>query len=427
MKMKRLDMRKKEQFLSKAQLHFLLLNVGHFLDHLVMLVFATVAALVLSIEWGMSYAELIAYATPSFVAFGIFSLPAGWLADRWSREGMMVVYFLGVGVSSIACGFADGPLAMAAALFAVGMFAAIYHPVGLTLVVDGAKRTGMALAFNGIWGNLGVGGAALLTGILIDTMGWRSAFLWPGIVSIALGFAYLALMWPEVVELPRTRRAATRADGGRPQPKRYLPEADRDIYMRITLIVLFTAGVSALVFQSVTFALPKIFEERLTGIADTATMIGWMTFIVAGLASLAQIVVGHLLDSAGPRTMFLVVSGLQCVCFMLMPGLDGVWALIVALFFVMGSFGQLPISDYIIGKTATPELRASIYGARFVLTFTVLAAALPLIGWIHANWGFDMLFRLLAVTSASVFVVASLLPHRVPEPATAPPPAAPAE
>jgi len=405
---------------TKAKLHFLLLNLGHFLDHLVMLVFATVAALVLRFDWGIPYSELIAYATPGFVAFGIFSLPAGWLADRWSREGMMAIFFLGIGVFSIACAFARTPIEMAIGLFFVGMFAAIYHPVGLTLVVEGAKRTGMALALNGIWGNLGVGGAALLTGLMIDSAGWRSAFFWPGIISLVLGAAYIMLMWPEIVHLPKQKRAAARAAPTTQKWKTYLPQTDREIYLRITLIILFTAGISAFVFQSVTFALPKIFEERLTGIAETATMIGWATFIVAGVASLAQLAVGHLLDTAGPRTMFLFVSALQCVCFILMPGLTGWWALIVALFFVTGSFGQLPINDYIIGKTATPELRASIYGARFVLTFTVLAISLPFIGWVHANWGFDTLFRILALISASVFIAASLLPKRVPEPAAAP-------
>ena len=121
--------------MTKAKLHFLLLNLGHFLDHLVMLVFATVAALVLRFDWGIPYSELIAYATPGFIAFGIFSLPAGWLADRWSREGMMAIFFLGIGVFSIACAFARTPIEMAIGLFFVGMFAAIYHPVGLTLVV----------------------------------------------------------------------------------------------------------------------------------------------------------------------------------------------------------------------------------------------------------------------------------------------------
>ena len=116
--------------MTKARLHFLFLNVGHFLDHLVMLVFATVAALVLRSEWNMSYSELIAYATPGFVAFGIFSLPAGWLADRWSREGMMAVFFFGVGLSSIACAFASNPTEIAVGLFFVGHFCG--HPLGAT-------------------------------------------------------------------------------------------------------------------------------------------------------------------------------------------------------------------------------------------------------------------------------------------------------
>ena len=71
--------------MNRDQTYFLLLNIGHFLDHLFMLVFATVAALALHREWGVSYGELLAYATPGFFAFGLFSLPAGWLADRWSR------------------------------------------------------------------------------------------------------------------------------------------------------------------------------------------------------------------------------------------------------------------------------------------------------------------------------------------------------
>ena len=73
--------------MSRERLNFLFLNVGHFLDHLFMLIFATVAALRLAEEWGMSYAALIPYATPGFVAFGICAIPAGWLADKWSREG----------------------------------------------------------------------------------------------------------------------------------------------------------------------------------------------------------------------------------------------------------------------------------------------------------------------------------------------------
>ena len=87
--------------MQRGQLNFLFLNVGHFLDHFFMLIFATVAALRLSNEWGLSYAELIPYATPGFIAFGLCAIPAGWLADKWSREGMMLIFFVGIGLSSL--------------------------------------------------------------------------------------------------------------------------------------------------------------------------------------------------------------------------------------------------------------------------------------------------------------------------------------
>lgn len=394
--------------MNRANAHFLLLNIGHFLDHLVMLVFATVAALALSREWGMDYAALVPYATPGFVAFGVFSLPAGWLADRWSREGMMVVFFVGVGVASIATGFARTPFEIATGLFVVGMFAAIYHPVGLTLVYESASRAGSAIAANGVWGNLGVGSAALITGFFIDNGGWRAAFVWPGVVSIALGAAYALLMRDRLSGAVHRRAAAN----AKPLTRQAIP---RGLVLRVTAIVLATTAVSGIIFQSTTFALPKVFDERLRDIASSASDIGIVVFLVFALASSGQLVVGRLLDAIGPRATFMIVTAIQALFFALMPGLGGWPAVLVAQGFMLGAFGQIPINDYIIGRLASPERRASIYGARFVVTFVVLAAALPLIAWVHHNWGFDVLFGILSVSAAIVFAIASLLPSRIPE------------
>ena len=161
--------------MNRDRVYFFLLNIGHFLYHLFTLVFATVAALVLYRAWGVSYADLLVYATPGFFAFGLFSLPAGWLADKWSRDGMMCVFFIGIGLASIATSFSTTPLQIGIGLFVVGMFAAIYHPVGLAIVTIKWKNTGMRLAANGVWGNLGVASAALISGFLID----NAAGKWP--------------------------------------------------------------------------------------------------------------------------------------------------------------------------------------------------------------------------------------------------------
>ena len=143
----------------------------------------------------MSYAALIPYATPGFVAFGVCAIPAGWMADKWSRAGMIIIFFIGIGVSSILTALADSPVEIALGLLAMGVFAAIYHPVGIAMVIEGRRKTGLPIAINGVFGNLGVAAAALLTGYLIDTGGWRNAFVLPGAVSIALGAAYAAFVW----------------------------------------------------------------------------------------------------------------------------------------------------------------------------------------------------------------------------------------
>jgi MFS family permease len=418
-----------ETAMTRDRAYFLLLNIGHFLDHLFMLIFATVAALALHREWGLGYAELLAYATPGFFAFGVFSLPAGWLADRWSRDGMMCVFFIGIGLISIATSFAATPMQIGAGLFLIGMFGAIYHPVGLAIVTMKWKNTGMRIAANGVWGNLGVASAALITGYLIDNGGWRMAFVLPGIFSVIMGFAYMVLRWEGIGEEHRAPKPTAKVLAAALDP------GHRALLIRVSVIVFLTTAVSSIIFQSTTFALPKIFDERLQGLAtdlsawadsisvpgqlDVATMVGSLAFLVFAIASMAQLVVGLSLDRFGARRVFMTVAILQIVFFGMMPGLTDGIALAVALGFMLGAFGQIPINDYMIGKMASGPHRARIYAVRYVVAFTVLAVALPLIAFVYDNWGFDTLFRILAVTAMVILLAVSCLPKRLPDPAPA--------
>ena len=398
----------------RDRMHFLLLNIGHFLDHLFTLIFATVAELALHREWGLGYADLLKYATPGFLAFGLFALPAGWIADKWSREGMMSVFFIGIGCASIATAFARTPFEIGLGLFVVGVFAAIYHPVGLAIVVAKWKNTGMRIAVNGVWGNLGVASAALVTGYFIDHGGWRIAFVVPGIISIGIGIAYTLMRWPEIVA--ETTRA--RAPAAFKAPAAAQSADVKAMLLRISMIVFLTTAVSSIVFQSTTFALPKVFDERLGGIATSATALGQLAFVVFALASVGQLIVGHFLDKLGPRIVFMTAAFVQLVFFSLMPGLSDWAALACAMVFMLAAFGQIPINDYMIGRLAEGEWRARIYGVRYVVSFTVLAAALPLIAFIYERWGFDALFRVLAVSAAVILAAVFLLPQRLPEPQT---------
>ena len=179
--------------LSGRRLAIGFLNWAHALDHFVMLIFPTVV-IELEVVYGRSYSDLIALGTASFVAFGLFSLPAGWLADRWSRRDMMVAFYVGCGLSLIGAAFAPSLVALAVALFALGVFAAIYHPVGTAMIIERATVRGRTLAFNGVCGNLGVALAAGTTAVLTAVLSWRGAFLVPGLVCVATGAAYFWLV-----------------------------------------------------------------------------------------------------------------------------------------------------------------------------------------------------------------------------------------
>jgi len=124
-------------------------SVGHFFANLLMLLYPTVV-LVLEGRWGMSYGDLLSLSLGGFVLFGVGALPAGWLGDRWSAEGMMVLFFIGTGGAAVVTGLTDGPVALALGLAAIGLFGSIYHPVGTAWLVRNARNRGRALGVNGM-------------------------------------------------------------------------------------------------------------------------------------------------------------------------------------------------------------------------------------------------------------------------------------
>ena len=386
----------------KKRLEFLFLNLGHMYDHLFILIYATVAALVLPTEFGMDYADLIVYATPGFIAFGAFALPAGWLADRWSRRGMMLVFFFGVGISAMLTGLARTPLEIGVGLFCIGVFAAIYHPVGITMVVEARPvKTGAALGINGVWGNMGVAGAAIVAGSLIDASGWRAAFAVPGAAAVVTGVAYWVLC--------RGHDSTPTGTAGGAQPTPVV--LHRRMLLTIFAVIAITTTLGSFIFQSMTFALPKLLEERLSDVSESATVIGGSAFAVFAIASFAQVVIGHLVDRHSIRTVFAVVAGLQIPAFMLVVGVTGLPVLVGAVAFMLLVFGQIPINDALLSRITTPRYRSRIFAMKFVLSFSVAAAAIPLVALLHRTMGFDGMLAVLAIIAGIIFVCVLTLPR----------------
>lgn len=390
--------------MTTAKRNFLFLNIGHLLDHFFMLIFTT-AVLTMESEFADSYGRLLLLTTWSFFFFGGASLPAGWLGDKWSRTGMMLVFFIGIGASSIAVGFASDPLQIEIGLALVGIFGAIYHPIGLALVVEDAKRVGRALAVNGVWGNMGVALAALLTGAIADLYGWRMAFILPGIASVGIGILY---------GLHLLKGADADAAG---KQKKTPPKVPVSIQRRVFLFLIVAPMIGGLIFQATTISLPKIMDERLSSMLPETSEIGLVTALVFGCAAFAQLAVGEMLDRYQTKRIYVFLVAVQLAMCLLAVTAAGWTSLVVTLPLMLVTFGIIPVNDWIVAHFISTEYRSRVYAVKSVLVLGVGAVAVQMTGRLHeATGSFDSLFMVMAACAAIVLVTTFILiPSRRPE------------
>ncbi len=358
------------------------LNLAHAVDHYVMLIFPTVV-IGLEIVYGRPYSELLVIGTASFFAFGIFSLPAGWLADHWSRRNMMIVFYFGCGASLAAAAVAPNFVLLATALFALGVFASIYHPVGTAMVIAAATNRGRTLAFNGVCGNLGVAVAAGATAAITQWVGWRGAFMAPAAVCLAAGVAYWLLV-------PNDRlQAASRSSA---------PDVRLAMWMMAAVFALFiligtTAG---LVFNTVTIALPKLIDERLGGTIPLAA-VGGIASAVFLCGAIAQFTVGRVIDKYPAHIVFAFTGLMQFIGIVWVVYATG-YALLAALSFSLAFiYAQVTVNDFVIARYTADVWRARVYAVRYFITYVISGVAISMIAFFYARGGFHLVLGITAI------------------------------
>jgi MFS family permease len=387
------------------------LNWAHALDHYVMLIFPTVV-LGLEAVYGRPYGELIALGTASFIAFGVFSLPAGWLADRWSRRNMMALFYFGCGVSLLAAALSPTLIVLAGALFLLGMFAAIYHPVGMAMLIEASKARGRTLAFNGVCGNLGVALAAGITAFIAFYFSWRAAFAVPAIVCLATGIAYLAIV-PDDRHHAATRKSA--------------PEVRVSKTLAVAIFGLFIviALGAGLAFNIITVALPKIVDERIPHLS--LAQIGWIATAVFVAGGLAQLAVGRLVEWIAPHILFAMVTALLFAGVTWSLFVTGPMLMVALTVAMIGLYGQVTVNDMVIARYTADAWRGRVYAVRYFLVFITAGISVAAIAYLHKRGGFDLVLFVTAIIAfvffAATFVLALLVAKPESARATAPQPA----
>ena len=382
-------------------------NVGHSFSHMFTVLYAT-AVLYLPKVFDMPYGELLGLSSLGLVLFGVAALPAGWLGDRWSQIGMMVIFFLGVGAGAIVVGLADGPSGLFIGLTLIGLFASIYHPVGIAWVVAWAKKQGMTLGINGVFGNVGSAIAPVFVGLMIDYVTWRAAFIIPGALSI-MASAGLLFVWRAGWIKDVTK---DRASTGAP---------DSSAFVRVFIVLTITMACTGFVYTGLTNTMPKLMEMGLSAaMASSYTEIGVFVGIVSGVASLSSIFGGWMADRFSARAIYIVFWVLQIPLLFVIVSLSD-YTLLVAILLVLSFMLAFAAAENMLVAHYTPfRWRAVAYGAKFVLALGVGGLTVHLAGWLFDKDGdFGTLFALFGGAAILAAAAAFLLPGTRPQVAVA--------
>ena len=375
-----------------------LLHVAHALDHLFLLIFAAAVSTIAADMGVAQWQDLMPYGVGAFFMFGLGSLPAGRLGDLWGRRSMMLVFFFGIGGASILTAFTQTPWQLAASLTLIGVFASIYHPVGIPMLLERSSNPGATIGFNGLAGNLGVAVAALLTGFLIQWQGWRAAFVVPGVLALVCGGIFARACPPEL-SAPAQRQGGAKVS---------LPAP---LLARALVVMTAAAITGSVLFNFLTNGNGPLIAERFEGVMQDPAALGLLLALVYALASLAQVVVGHLIHRFPLKRFFMVMVMAQIPMLVWASQAQGWWLLAALTGVMVFIFGAIPFTDFMIARYVDDRLRSRVSGMRLGVSFAVSSLSVWALGPVVKAMGFGHALLLLAGFSVATTLILTLLPN----------------
>ena len=384
--------------LSSKRISDRFINFSHFIDHFIMLIFAK-AAYDAGKYFNLSYDEIIIYGVFGFVLFGAIAPISAHLADKFSRSLLMVIFHFGIGFSSILAGLSNNVWFLSFSIGLIGVFASIYHPVGIAMLIKSNKNIGFRLGINGVFGNMGVAAAPLITGLLLTVGDWRICFIIPGIFCILYGVLFIINLKDDISGSKKNNKSKKSV---------FAPN------WKMALIALAISSSSGgFIFGAMTFLIPRYFEISMNNVSTSVAITGFLASIVFATASFAQIIVGWIIDRYSPKKVLLFM-GFGQIIFIYFASLYQdyllLFSMLVAMIFV---FGQIPITDTIISRYVPDEWRNKVLSIKFLLNLSIGASVLPICGiFLQAGNTMDKLFFVMSLIAIFIAISALLLPNQ---------------
>lgn len=362
------------------------LNIGHLLDHFMMLIFAK-AAYDSGRSFGLQYDEMILFGTLGMILFGATAPLAGLLSDKYGRIPLMIIYHFGIGFSAIIASMSSSPIQLAISLGLIGLFASIYHPVGIAMLLQRSGLVGLRLGINGVWGNMGIAIAPVVTGVILYYGDWRLTFLIPGIVCVLFGILFFLNI------TQHENNDQNKSDKGNKQIG-FTPRWQQALFA----LALSTAS-GGFLFGAMSFLLPRYFEINMFSLSTNVAITGILAGVVFACASFAQMAVGWLIDRISPRLVLFWIALGQVIFIYLASQFENLSLFFLSIAAMCFVFGQIPITDTILVRYVPDNWRSRVLSAKFLLNLCIGASVLPITSQL-LNIGYDL---------KSVFIFASII------------------
>ena len=374
--------------------------LGHLLMHM-FAAFYFVIVLAIEDDWKLSYDELLNLWFLGSLLVGLGALPAGWISDRWSRSGMIAIMFIGLGISSLLCGLSGNKVSLFISLSLLGLFCAIYHPAGISWVVNTSKETGKALGFNNIFGGVGIGLGAFFAGVLIEQFNWQAAFMLPGLISLVVGLSLTYHLKSGKISLKNI------------SSEQFKDNPEKNQMLKIAIIMLLSITCLSFVYQILQTSLPKAIDIRLTDSLDLSTSdIGYIVAAIYIVSGLMNYVGGILTDKYSEKLIYSIGIVGQGLLLLFIVSLSNYWLIAISLAIVAFNSSILPAENLLLAKFSPEKYQSLVYGIKFIVSFTVGPIALIMIsrsydltgefGVLYLAFGFVMIIMFLIVLTLPV-------------------------
>ncbi|MBA7698555.1 Multidrug resistance protein MdtG [subsurface metagenome] len=375
-------------------------SVCHALDHIFELAYGVVL-IGIAQEFGVGLFLLGVLANITGFAFGLASLPSGFLADRIGERRLLMIFCLGSGLASITVGLSPNIYVLGVALAVLGLVLGIYHPVGSAFVSRATKHRGMAFGYLGVGGNLGVALGPILAGAIASTLGWRAPYLIfaiPAFLVAGLLYSFTRTKIPPVSE-----ETAVETDA----------ERTHSHLLILPLALIFVASaVNGFVYRGLITFLPLYLSQRLHFTffhLDSMALAGSFTTVALIFGVLGQFLGGYLSERRRHEVLALVVATAVAPLLLLMGKSEGLILMLAAISFAFFHFMGQPVYNNLIADYSPASWRGRSYGIGFFCTFGLGSFSATLLGYtaeqLGTNWVFIVMAGIALITLACIVVL----------------------